>query len=409
MVYYKLILDTRKHKLDGLYPVVIRITFNKSNTTISTGVRIRIEHWDKTSQMVMKTQPNFQQLTQCISEKYLKVQKAILTIQQNGEFSFEKLKANLVDRSPNKPKELTFIDFSNQLINQMLELNQTGNALVYRVALNRFISYCGNNKIGFKEIDYNLLNGFKQSLQLDGIKQNTISNYFRTIKAIYNKAIKAKIIDRSFYPFYDISVKQEKTSNRAISMDQIKDFVSYKLVGNTSEWHARNYFMISFLLIGASFTDLAYLKTDNIKAGRVIFKRRKTHKQYSIKLLPETSELFSYYQNSNSKYLLPILPPIVKEDSIEAKKLISQWIKTTNKYLKRIGTEIGLDSPLTSYVARHTWATTAKRLGYSNELIAEAMGHEYGNRTTAIYLDSFDQDVIDEMNERLVNAICLKT
>lgn len=405
MVHYKLILDKRRSKPDGLYPIVVRITFNNTNTTITTGIRAKEIHWDSNSQSINKLNPNFQHLNQSISEIYLKIQKIILKLQESGEFSFEMLKFQLLNKTVTKVKPITVIDFSNQLINQMLELNQTGNALVYRVALNRFISYCGNNKIGFKEIDYNLLNGFKQSLQLDRIRQNTISNYFRTIKAIYNKAIKAKIIDRSFYPFYDISVKQEKTSNRAISIDQIKDLVSHQLVSNTPEWHARNYFMISFLLIGASFTDLAYLKTDNIKSGRVFFKRRKTHKQYSIKLLPAASELFSSYQNSNSKYLLPILQPTVKEDSLEAKKLISQWIKTTNKYLKRIGTEVGLDSPLTSYVARHTWATTAKRLGYSNELIAEAMGHEYGNRTTAIYLDSFDQEVIDEMNKKIQKSI----
>lgn len=405
MVYYKLTLNDKRITKENTFPVVIRITYNKNNTTITTGVRVKKEHWDSKSQQVNKSNPNFQTLNKSIIEIFIKVQKAIHVLVDEDAFSFEALKAKLAKPLVTEAKTLNFYEFSNRLITEMIELNQTGNALVYRVALNRFISYCGNNKIGFKEIDYNLLNGFKRNLQLNGIKQNTISNYLRTIKAIYNKAIKAKIIDRSFYPFYDISVKQEKTSNRAISMDQIKDFVSYKLVGNTSEWHARNYFMISFLLIGASFTDLAYLKTDNIKAGRVIFKRRKTHKQYSIKLLPETSELFSYYQNSNSKYLLPILPSNVKEDSIEAKKLISQWIKTTNKYLKRIGTEVGLDSPLTSYVARHTWATTAKRLGYSNELIAEAMGHEYGNRTTAIYLDSFDQDVIDEMNKSVFSSI----
>ena len=287
----------------------------------------------------------------------------------------------------------------------MLKLSQTGNALVYQTALNRFINYCGNKQISFKEVDYNLLNGFKQNLQLNGIKQNTISNYFRTLKAIYNKAIKAKIVERSLYPFYDISIRQEKTGNRAITIDQIKSVVSQELRINSSQWHARNYFMISFLLIGTSFTDLAYLKPENIIKGRIVFTRRKTHKRYSIKLLEETQKLFDHYKTSDSKYLIPIVISNLEEDNIKAKKLISQWIKTTNKYLKRIGTEIGLESHLTTYVARHTWATTAKRLGYSNELIAEAMGHEYGNRTTAIYLDSFDQDVIDDMNNRLIGHI----
>ncbi len=87
-------------------------------------------------------------------------------------------------------------------------------------------------------------------------------------------------------------------------------------------------------------------------------------------MLEETKKILSFYKTPDAKYLLPIIIGNVQEDSIQAKKLISQWIKTTNKYLKRIGTEIGLESPLTTYVARHTWATTAKRLGYSNELMS---------------------------------------
>jgi integrase len=78
------------------------------------------------------------------------------------------------------------------------------------------------------------------------------------------------------------------------------------------------------------------------------------------------------------------------------------WIKTTNKYIKRLGQEVGIASPLTTYVARHQFATTAKRLGYSNELIAEALGHEYGNKITNIYLDSFDQEVVDDMHWKVI-------
>ncbi|HQT23995.1 MAG: hypothetical protein B7X86_14385 [Sphingobacteriales bacterium 17-39-43] len=404
MVYYKLILDTRRKRTDSIYPVVIRITFNRTHSTISTGVRLKEQHWDSASQLVSKNNQNFQSINKSISDKYLKVQKAILKLQESNEFSFEKLRIELSDKPIVKVEQISFYEFSNKLIVDMMKLNQTGNGLIYQTALNRFIAY-SNKSLKFQEIDYNLLNGFKNSLILSGVKQNTISNYFRTLKAIYNKAIKAKVVDRSLYPFYDISIRQEKTINRAVSVKQIKNIVSHELKINSSEWHARNYFMLSFLLIGVSFTDLAYLKPENIVKGRIIFSRRKTHKRYSIKLLEETKKILSYCTTSDSKYLLPIIICNVQEDSIQAKKLISQWIKTTNKYLKRIGTEIGLESPLTTYVARHTWATTAKRLGYSNELIAEAMGHEYGNRTTAIYLDSFDQDVIDEMNKEISKNI----
>jgi len=399
MVYYKLILDKKRVKSDGIYTVVVRIINDKANTTISTGVRIKEEYWDVSAQQVNNQHPNFQQLNQSISAVYLKIQKVIHKLIDANEFSFEALKKELSDKPKSMP--VTFKNFSNKIIQGMMDVNRTGNAIVYQTAVNRLLNYCGNDSLKFVEIDYLLLDAFRHKLILDGAKTNTVGNYFRSIRAIYNIAIKSKVVDRSLYPFYDVKIKQQKTTKRAIDIQGISDILGLDIKFNSPRWHARNYFMLSFLLIGASFTDLAYLKPENIVKGRIIFSRRKTHKRYSIKLHEETKKILSYYKAPDSKYLLPIIIGNVQEDSIQAKKLISQWIKTTNKYLKRIGTEIGLESPLTTYVARHTWATTAKRLGYSNELIAEAMGHEYGNRTTAIYLDSFDQDVIDEMNKSI--------
>ncbi|MFD2144376.1 tyrosine-type recombinase/integrase [Mucilaginibacter antarcticus] len=150
-------------------------------------------------------------------------------------------------------------------------------------------------------------------------------------------------------------------------------------------WHARNYFLLSFTLIGASFNDLAYLTSDNLHKGRLTYRRRKTGKELTIKLLPYTEKLLAYYTGSNSKYLLPVVSQVVIEDSMKAKALISQWIQTTNKWLRKLVGDCELDCDVTTYLARHTWATTAKRLGYSIEIIAEAMGHDHGNKITNIY------------------------
>jgi hypothetical protein len=125
----------------------------------------------------------------------------------------------------------------------------------------------------------------------DGVKQNTISNYFRTLRAIYNKAIKAKMVDRSHYPFLNIPIKTERTAKRAISVDELVTIAKRELKPKSQEWHSRNYFFLSFSLIGISFTDLAYLTPNNIKKGRLTYKRKKTGKELSIKLPPYTQHL----------------------------------------------------------------------------------------------------------------------
>ncbi len=405
MVYYKVVLDNRRPKADGIYPVVIRLTFNRKMTTFSSGVRIHENQWNGKVSQVFPSNANFQLLNKRITEFYLKVQKLVLELDAEQLFSFEALKERLQDgfKAPVISKSSVFKEFADKLVEDLISINKAGNAMVYKVAINRFNKYVKNPKLKFVDINYNLLESFKRQLIKDGVKQNTISNYFRTIRAIYNKAIKAKLVDRSHYPFLDIPIKTERTAKRAISIDDLVAVSQKALQPKSQEWHSRNYFFLSFSLIGMSFTDLAYLTSSNIKKGRLIYKRRKTGKELSIKLHPYTEKLFSYYKGSSSKYLLPILPADIVEDSMKAKSLLMSKIKQVNKYLNRILEDSDIE--LTTYVARHSWATTAKRLGYAIEIIAEAMGHEHGNRITNIYLDSFDQSLIDEVNERVVKLI----
>jgi hypothetical protein len=211
-----------------------------------------------------------------------------------------------------------------------------------------------------------------------------------------------KVVERSYYPFHDISIKSEKTAKRAILKEDIAKLLCIPLQQNTSSWRALNYFMLSFYLRGISFTDLAYLKHSNIIDGRIEYKRRKTHKNYSVKLFPVAESIINRLHVTGGDYLLPIIPIGVPENSIIAKRTIHQCIKTTNKYLKRLSVEVGLGSPVTTYSSRHSFATIAKRMGYSNELIAEALGHEYGNKITNIYLDTFETEVLDDMHKTVI-------
>lgn len=103
-----------------------------------------------------------------------------------------------------------------------------------------------------------------------------------------------------------------------------------------------------------------------------------------------------------SDYLLPIMPNNVPEDSIRAKRIIQQCIKTTNKYLKRLSADCGMLNSTQTYSSRHGFATIAKRLGYSTEMIAESLGHQNGNKITNIYLDNFDTEVIDAMHKHVI-------
>jgi integrase len=377
---------------------VLRITDCKKVYTINSGISLSKHYWDERKGQVGKTYPNAKLLNIKLSKEFFKIEQAVLSLDE--EFSIEKLKS-ILSGKPQVDAPETFQVFAEKIIQQMKEANRLGNAIVYQTAVNRLISYCGKD-VTFMEIDFKLLDQFSHHLITSGLKTNSVSNYFRSIRAIYNKAIKIKVVDRSFYPFHDISIKSEKTAKRAVVKEDIAKLLEIPLQEHTPAWKSLNYFMLSFYLRGISFTDLAYLKQSNIIDGRIIYRRRKTHKDYNIKLFPVAESIINQMHVPASDYLLPIIPIDVPEDSLRAKRIIQQWIKTTNKYLKRLSAECGLLNSIQTYTSRHSFATIAKRMSYSNELVAEALGHEYGNKITNIYLDKFEVEVLDAMHQHVI-------
>lgn len=407
MVYYKVILDDRRSKEDEVYPLMVRITHNRKNTSVNTGVRVSKELWDSKKGLISGKHPNYQLLNANITEAFLKVQKIILQLENEECFSFDNLRERMANGG--KPKVIDknnyFNDFAQQLIRDTFEANKAGTAMAYQVAAKRLMGFANNPKLKFTDLNYSFLEAFRKQLVKDGLKPNAISTYFRSCRAIYNKAIKAKLVDRSHYSFIDVTVKTEKTAKRAISMADLKKIFNLELKQDTPIWHTRNYFFLSFGLRGISFSDLAYLQPNNVVNGRLIYKRKKTGQELNIKLLPLSIKILNFYKGRSKRFLLPILPDSIIEGSESGRKLIMDRVKTANKYLNQAAQLCDISANLTTYVIRHTWATTAKKLGFSNELIAECLGHEYGNKVTNIYLDDFEQDVIDNVNYIVIRSL----
>ena len=397
MANLKLLLDTRRQKSDGTFNVIFRIIHQRKSYSISSGISILESDWNFKKNEIHKSHPNAKIINLSLSKKYFEIQNEIIKLDKN--FNINLLKSILNGHS--LEEQTNFFDYSEKLISKMLAIKKTGNAIVYQTAVNRLLQFSNNPQLKFSEINYSFLENFKHSLIIQELKINSISNYFRSIRAIYNKAIKEKLVDRSLYPFHDIQISSEKTSKRAISKQDIMLLEQSLDKLDEKGYKAVQFFLLSFYLRGISFTDLAYLKYTDIVDGRILYKRRKTHKEYSVKLFPKAKEIISYF--GGDKYLFPIIPESTTEDSLEAKKLINQWIKTTNNHLKKVSSYLGIESKVTTYVARHSFATIAKKLGYSNEIIAEALGHEYGNKITNIYLDDFDIEILDEMHRKVIS------
>ena len=160
-----------------------------------------------------------------------------------------------------------------------------------------------------------------------------------------------------------------------------------------------------FMLRGINFVDLAQLKEEDVKRGRIIYIRSKTHKMYSIEALPLVNEILCSYSDNNRNTLLPILTNEELNNKSELPARIRQLRKTCNKWLYKIGEELGFQEKLTTYVFRYSTANACKSMGYSKDMISESLGHNYGMAVSSCYLEDYDIELIDEMNKTVCNKI----
>lgn len=402
MVTIKINLDKRKIKKDGTFPICFGIYHQGKSTTRSSKICITEKQWDDKKKQINSIHTNASILNRLLTKQLADLQSELLLA--DDEKAKEFFSPKVVAKIEKKQKQ-TVYDFVNGLINELRTDNKIGNAWVYESAINALKRFQPDEALYFEQIDFQFLDNYSKHLQRNGVKHNTVFFYVRTLRAFYNKAIKLKIVDRNLYPFHDIKLKAERTKKRAIDKALITAVVKLDLPESSTIWHARNWFMMSFYLMGISFVDLALLQTNNIKNGRIHYKRQKTGKAYDIKILPHVQKIIDLYSSTRGQnYLLPIINRKVQSEQ-EKLRLIKDRTRLANKYLKRIGELIETQETITTYTSRHSWATICKKLGFSIEIIAECLGHEYGNKTTAVYLDTFDQEVLDNTNETVARSI----
>ena len=399
-ITYKLFLDGRTKKGDK-YPLKLRITYNRKHKVVPLNVLLKKDEWNTKAQKVKASHPNAKLIT-------IKVNQLLNDVQENA-LKFEKVEKvytveNLFGNGGNTSnKQVTFRLFATQEIDSLLKAGRVGNSEAYKTATNKLLRFAGKEDLRFEQIDFKFLDSFTNSMLAEEMTVNAIASYMREIRALYNKAINADLVEAKYYPFRKYKIRTTKTISRALSAEQMKQIKSLHIREGTPQWHSRNFFMLSFYLIGINFTDMFKLTKDSLHNNRVTYSRSKTKKIYSILVPQEANVILRHYEIEQQQYLLPILH---KGDSpLTIDKKCHQAIKTTNHHLDKIAKALEIEQEVTTYYARYTWANIAKAMGYSKDLIAEALGHEYGNTVTGIYLDNYGNEVIDEANARIIKHL----
>ncbi|RGM93114.1 site-specific integrase, partial [Phocaeicola plebeius] len=266
---------------------------------------------------------------------------------------------------------------------------------MFEVSYSSFIKFNKHLDIPFSDIDVAWLKKYEQWMKSNHYAVNTIGTRLRHLRAVFNKAIETK--QTTTYPFnsYKLSKVNQQTAKRAISKQDIQKIVNYKGKSDM-ECLAIDLFIFSYFTAGINFIDMAMLERSNIVDGQLVYYRKKTKKQIIIPLQDKAIEIIKKYSNEHSPYLFPVLSPFHKTE-VQITNRLHKVLAKVNKHLKDIGDSLNLPLPLTTYVARHSYATVLKRAGVSTAIISESLGHS-SEKITQTYLDSFD-------NEQIGNAM----
>ena len=385
---------------NGEHPLMICLCKDNKRKYISIGASVNPRFWDFDKNKPKRNCPNKEQLSKLIAETEQKYSEQILDYSTTGrEYTLE----TLVETVDNSLKCKTVNDLFLHHIKQLMNENRLGYALSVRQVYTSLIKYKGNLDFFFTEIDVTWLKGYESWLRKQDLSENTIGIRFRTLRMIYNLAISEGLVKSDSYPFkkYKVSKLHKVTTKRAITKEEIKQIMDF----DTSSvcFYKRlavDIFSFSYLMGGINFTDISKLTQDNIDNNKLIYTRQKTKKTIILPLLPQAYAIIMKYKSDSRKYLFPILDNR-KRTPMQIKDRITDVIATINYHLKAIGAILGIEQTVTTYVARHSYATVLKRAGVSTSIISESLGHS-SERVTQIYLDSFDNE---QMNKAMKNLL----
>lgn len=400
----KVVLRTGKINKQGQSPLMLRFTHDRTTKFVALGLSVEPHYWDKDTELVLPTCPERitlqSQIDRTLAGYHKKIQRLeALDIPVNFE--------TLFDAKPACSVGITIEDGFKAEIERLESLGKINSATKHKYALQVLDGYKPTT-MALEAIDLDYLKGLELYLRQRGNNDNSIATRFAIFKAIYNKAVKEGKVAVKQNPFsiYQVGSLWAKTRKRAIDKDDIQRLIDLEITeGHTTEYRrlAKDLFLFSYFTAGMNFGDIARLRYKDILRGRVNYSRHKTQKLLSFQLVPMALQILEKYGTAGhgEDYIFPILNRHEHTSPQQIFNRLHKVLRKVNRELKVLGEMIGLGMPLTTYVARHTYATVLKRSGVSVALISESLGHS-DLSTTQIYLDSFENSQIDAAMQHLL-------
>lgn len=382
--------------------IYYQIIHNRMARQVTTGYKLQVGEWDeKHHNIIIAHGSERTHLLISLREKIRwdkeRFNRIIMSFIQKGVcFSAE----NIVEEFLALTSRLSLFNFMESIIAKLKYDGKIRTSETYRSALNCFSRFRNGEDVMLDVFSQGLMESYEAYLQAKGLVPNSISFYLRILRAVYNRACGQGLITATANPFSHVYTGVGKTAKRAVDIRTIRRIKNLDLSMDKSADYARDIFMLSFYMRGMSFIDLTYLKKTELKNGTVTYLRRKTGQRLTVRWTREMQTLLEKYPENKTEYLFPIITSCTANHRHQYRN--RHYL--VNRSLKTVAEKIGLQIPLTTYVARHSWASIAKAKGISLSVISEGLGHD-NEQTTQIYLTSLDTTAVDRANEIILSDL----
>ena len=390
---------------NGEHPLMLRIIQNRKTQYKSLNISVAAKHWDFDKNAPKPKCPHKDLINKIILKTKLEYQQKVLEKKANEE---EFTASSLIHEQKNEIKAMTVEDFYKQLIKELKEKGQIGNSYAYLSSYDNLKNFNKGRKLNytFSHIDVVFCKKFEDWMRRKGNKDTTISYQFRTLRAAFNRAITAKVVSKEKNPFseFKLSHLNTKTMKRALSKSDILKIMDADCHDKSElSQLAHDLFCFSYLCGGISLVDMANLTPENIIEGRLIYQRQKTHGSINLQLSDRALQIISKYSDYQKKanYFFPILHCKRHVTPMQKHNRVRKYCLHINHELKQLAKELNITANVTTYVARHSFATILKKSGVNIGIISQALGHQ-DIKTTQIYLSKFDNEQVDEAMKNLL-------
>jgi len=395
-------LDTIRLGAKGSPTVRLRIIYKRFPKFYTTKIQMSSDDWKKV--IGPKTRGDLNEKKMIIHGV---LRRALEIIYSLDTFSFEEFDRQFLEKD--QKKDDVFAAFESYR-NYLKDNERLGNENMYHYAQESLMTFHSSKHLSFKSINVSFLKRYEAQMVKEDKSLTTLGMYLRCLRYLYNEAIKEGTVKKEDYPFgkgrYEIPRPQN--IKKALTLADVGKIYKYK-PKNLTEHFFRDIWLFSYLCNGINMKDICQLKYADIKGDHIYYRRAKTintdrnSKPIDIIITDKVKKIINRWGTKPVQPEAYIFSFINDKLTPEQKyKTIRQATATTNNYMKNIAKALKISDKITTYSARHTFATVLKRSGVNIAFISEAMGHA-DIKTTENYLDSFEDEQKKEIAKKLTD------